>query len=68
MRSDAEIRSCGVQALMDALGDIEAERFIALIHREQFDYTKWRRNLWREKTVEDISTAAMDSRKNSTQH
>ncbi len=67
MRSDEEILSCGVQALMDALGDVEAERFITLIHREQFDYTKWRRNLWRDRTVEDISKAAMDSRKNSTQ-
>ena len=64
MRSDAEIRSCGVQVLMEVLGDIEAERFITLIHREHFDYTKWRQNLWRGQTISDISKAAMDSRKN----
>ena len=67
MRSDAEILCTGVQALLDALGDIETERFISLVHREHFDYTKWQRNLWRDRTVEDISAAAMDARKNSTQ-
>jgi len=41
------------------LGDIEAERFIALIQREPFDYTKWREGLDEDLTIEEISRRAM---------
>jgi hypothetical protein len=36
---DAEIRAKGLQILAQYLGDIEMERFIALIQREPFDYS-----------------------------
>jgi hypothetical protein len=39
MRTDAEIRSEGIRLLASGLGIVEAERFIALMHRERFDYT-----------------------------
>ena len=45
MITDTEIRIKGFQILAEHLGDIEAERFIALIQREPFDYTKWRQGL-----------------------
>jgi hypothetical protein len=48
--------------LVDALGAVEAERFITLILREPFDYTGWQRQLWPHKSVEEISKAAMESR------
>jgi len=38
---------------------LEAEKFITLILREPFDYTKWQRTLWADRSVEDISRAAM---------
>jgi len=41
---------------------VEAERFITLILREPFDYTKWQRQLWVEKSVDEISKAAMAMR------
>lgn len=63
MRTDTELRMDGLQALAEALGAVEAERFVTLILREPFDYTQWQRNLWPDKTVEEISTAAMASRK-----
>ncbi len=44
MISDTEIKVKGVQLLSQYLGDVEAERFIALIQREPFDYTKWLNN------------------------
>jgi len=50
---------------MAALGDIDAERFVSLILREPFDYTKWRRDLWAQKSVEEISAAAAALRKHS---
>lgn len=40
MITDTEIRSKGVQTLATHLGDVEMGRFIALIQREPFDYTK----------------------------
>jgi len=44
MMTDKELKTRGIQILAKHLGDVEAERFIALILREPFDYTKWRQN------------------------
>ena len=63
MITDNEIKIKGFKALQDALGNLEAERFIALIMREPFDYTAWQRDLWLDRTVEEISHAAMKFRK-----
>jgi len=62
MTTDTELRIRGLKALTDALGDVDAERFISLVLREPFDYTAWQKDLWRDRTVEDISTAAMAHR------
>jgi regulator of PEP synthase PpsR (kinase-PPPase family) len=63
MISDMEIRQKGLQILSEYLGDIEAERFVALIQREPFDYTKWRQCLDEELSIEEISKKAMTLRK-----
>jgi len=57
--TEAEIKIQGIQALNDSLGEVGAERFIALIQREPFDYTKWQRNLFGDDSVEEISRRAM---------
>lgn len=62
MRTDTEVRMRGFRALVDALGPVEAERFIALILREPFDYTRWQKQLWADKSVDEISQAAMKLR------
>ncbi|MDE0635406.1 hypothetical protein C6501_17585 [Candidatus Poribacteria bacterium] len=62
MITDEELKVEGLKALTEALGDVQAEKFIALIMRSPFDYTKWQRKLWDEKSVEDISAAAMKLR------
>lgn len=62
MITDTEIRVRGLKALADALGHVEAERFITLLMREPFDYTEWRKSLWVERSVEDISKAATEFR------
>lgn len=61
MITDTEIKIKGVQALTNILGEVDAERFVALIQREPFDYTKWQRKLWENMTVEEISKMAMKS-------
>jgi len=62
MMTDTEIRIKGVQILSDHLGDIEMERFVALIQREPFDYTRWREAMDTDDTIEEISKKAMHLR------
>ncbi len=63
MITDEELKVEGVKALVEALGDIQAEKFITLMMRSPFDYTKWQRKLWDTKSVDEISDAAMKIRK-----
>ncbi len=63
MMTDTEIRVKGVETLTKVLGMVEAERFIALMIREPFDYTKWRQDLFEDSTIEGISAAAMRLRR-----
>ena len=65
MISDTEIKIKGLKVLSETLGDIESERFISLIQREHFDYTKWRQDLYEDLTVEEISGKAMKLRQKS---
>ena len=62
MSSDTEIKVKGINVLIDALGELGAERFITLLLRESFDYTKWQRNLWTNKSIEEVSRLAMQNR------
>lgn len=64
MITDTEIKLNGMKALVENLGLVEAERFIVLIQREPFDYTEWRKGLWKGKTVQEISSDAMEYRRN----
>ena len=43
MNTEAEIRIKGMQALVGALGPVDAERFMASTSRDRFNYTEWRR-------------------------
>ncbi|MEE9354733.1 MAG: hypothetical protein V3U75_04010 [Methylococcaceae bacterium] len=62
MITDTEIKSKGVQILATYLGDVEMERFIALIQREPFDYTKWHQNMDDDMSLEELSRKAMSLR------
>ena len=59
MRTDTEIKIEGFEILSNTLGMVDAERFISLIQREKFDYTKWRENLFSGLSGEEISRRAM---------
>ena len=63
MITDTEIKSQGMKFLVKNLGIVEAERFIALIQREPFDYTEWKQNHWKEKTVKELHKEAVELRK-----
>lgn len=62
--TDSEIKQKGLGALMDALGEVDAERFITLLNRDPFDYTMWHQNVFGDKNVREVSADAMAFRKN----
>ena len=61
--TDTEIKIKGMKILTKNMGLVEAERFISLIQRERFDYTKWRKDLFAGLSGEEISKNAMKYRK-----
>jgi hypothetical protein len=58
MITDEELKVQGVRALIDALGDVQAVRFVSLLTRALFDYTKWQASLWPDVEVEKLSRDA----------
>jgi len=53
-KPDAVLQREAMQLLIDRLGLVDAQRFIANIQTEQFDYTQWQSNLWEGQSVEEI--------------
>jgi len=54
MRSNAVIKDEGMRVLAEQLGLVDAERFIALLRREPFDYTEWRRDLYKDTPLKEF--------------
>ena len=54
----AEIMEKGMTCLLESLGPVETERFISIIIRERFDYTKWRKDFFGDAGVEELNSAA----------
>jgi phospholipid N-methyltransferase len=65
MKTDTLVRNEGMEILAKNLGLVEAERFIMLIQKEPFDYTKWQEHLFENMTVEEISRNAAEYRQNN---
>ena len=61
-RTDTVIRSEGMNMLIERLGMVEAQRFVALIQKDSFDYTKWRENLFDDLSLEELSQKAREYR------
>ncbi len=55
-----EIIERGMQCLVQGLGDIEAEKFIAAVKRERFDYTEWQRDFFDGMSAEDFNSCAAE--------
>ena len=62
MMTDTEIRVKGMTALSTSLGSVEAERFISLVLREPFDYTRWQSTLFKDQSLEALSESATKHR------
>jgi len=63
MRTDSVVRLEAMDALIAALGEVDAERFISMIKRDTFDYTEWRRGQWNDKTIDEIFDEAATAHK-----
>lgn len=63
MISDTEIKDKGFRAIFSVLNEVEAEKFITLIHRDPFDYTKWQKKLFASESIDSIDKAASEFRK-----
>ncbi|MDR1533595.1 MAG: hypothetical protein LBU64_00635 [Planctomycetota bacterium] len=59
MKADAIVRLEAIDALIDKLGEVDAERFVQMIKKENFDYTRWRDSLWPGKSVDEIHEQAI---------
>jgi hypothetical protein len=62
MKTDSELRSDGMKLLRSHLGLVESERFLTLMLREPFDYTKWRQSQWQSETVATLAQKARKER------
>ena len=47
-----------MHALIDALGLVEAERFLMALSRDRFDYTEWRRHGLPDLPLEELARHA----------
>jgi hypothetical protein len=63
MRTDNVVRLEAMNALVANLGAVDAERFICMVKRDTFDYTEWQRDLWGDKSIEEIHAAATEREK-----
>ena len=60
-KEEQKIFSQGLEILSEHMGDTDAEAFIALISRNKFNYTEWRRdNLFKGMTPEEIRAGAIE--------
>ena len=52
--SENELMAKCMDILVDQVGPVEAERFVYVLNRENFDYTEWQRNLFEGETVDSL--------------
>ena len=58
-KTDSALKREGMNVLIQKLGYVDAERFVALMNREPFDYTKWRQEHLEDDSVQSVSSKAM---------
>jgi len=63
--TESLIMEKGMRTLIDVLGIVNAERFITILIREPFDYTKWQREYFDNMTVDEINEAAVSHSQNN---
>jgi len=54
MKTDTILKIEVIDLLLKTFGVLETERFIASIKNNNFDYTEWHKNIWNDKSIEEI--------------
>ena len=60
MKADTLVRVEAMNALIAALGEVDAERFICMVKRDTFDYTEWQKDLWHDKSLAEIHAMGVE--------
>jgi hypothetical protein len=60
MRTETVLKTEAIDLLIKVFGVLDTERFITSIKSNNFDYTEWHKNLWKDKTIEEIHQMATE--------
>ena len=60
MRTETALKVEVMDLLLKTFGVLETERFITSIKSNNFDYTEWRKNLWADKSINEIHEMATE--------
>ena len=68
MRTETVLKTEAMDLLLNTFGVLETERFICSIKSNNFDYTEWHKNLWKDKSIEELHSMAteFEKKKHST--
>ena len=61
MKNETALKVEAMDILAEKLGLVDAERFIDIIKKDNFDYTQWRKTLWNDKTLTQIYEEAEEA-------
>ena len=67
MRTETVIKIEAMDLLLKTFGALETEKFIASIKNNNFDYTEWQKQLWKDKSIEEVHQMAIEFEKNKYQ-
>jgi hypothetical protein len=60
VRTETVLKIEALDVLIKTFGILETERFITSIKSNNFDYTEWHKELWKDKNIEEIHTMAVE--------
>ena len=60
MKTETVLKIEAMDILLKTFGVLETERLITCIKSNNFDYTEWHKNLWKDKTIEEIHKIATE--------
>ena len=60
MKTETVLKIEAMDLLLKTFGSLETERFITSIKSSNFDYTEWHKNLWDDKSLEEIHKLATE--------
>ncbi|MDR1909515.1 MAG: hypothetical protein LBQ35_06335 [Spirochaetaceae bacterium] len=60
MRTETVLKAEAIDLLIKEFGVLDTERFITSIKSNNFDYTEWHKNLWKDKNIDEIHKMATE--------